>query len=200
MAKFNIKDLLEKHTKDGEVDYAKINEELEVQNRNIVAKEASKEVDKIKEETLTGLIKDLGIDGNSIDDVKLYIKQVSGSTDEAKEEVIKLTTQINKLKKEYDAEVENRTKLETDIRDKSQTELLKTKLGIDDEKQIEFFKWDFNRKVNEETPFEAVLESYIKENDIKPGVKIIKDDFGARGSSDLDIGAAWKAKREFTRK
>ncbi len=52
MAKFNIKELLEKHTSDGEVDYTKVNEELETQNRNIVVKESSKEIDKIKEETL----------------------------------------------------------------------------------------------------------------------------------------------------
>lgn len=200
MAKFNIEDLLAKHTTEGEVDYTKVNEELEVQNRNIVAKEANKEIDKIKDEVLSTVIKELGIEGTSIDDVKVYIKQVSGSTDEAKEEVIKLTTEYNKLKKQFEEEVNTRTQLETSVKDKTQTELLKSKLGLEDDKQIEFFKWDFNKKLDDDTTFEDVVNTYIKENQIKPGVKIIKDDFGAKGTSDLDIGSAWKAKREFTHK
>ncbi len=199
MAKFNVKDLIDKFTKDGEVDYAKINEELENQNRNIVVKETSKELDRIKEETLSNLIKELNIEGTSVDDVKLYIKQVSGSTDAAKEDVIKLTNEFNKLKKNYDAEVGKRTKLETDLTDKHQTELVRS-LGITDEKQIEYFKWDFNKHVDETTTFDDIVKQYKEENGIKTTQKFVKDEFGYRSTDDLDIKAAFDKKRELTRK
>ena len=112
MAKFDIKKLIETHTNDGEVDYTKINEELEQQNRNIVVKESKKEVEKLKEEQLTNLIKEIGVDGETIDDLKLYIKKLGGSTDEVKEQALKLEKEYNELKKQYDQEVESRTKLE----------------------------------------------------------------------------------------
>ena len=200
MAKFDIKSLIDKFTNEGTVDYTKVNEELETQNRNIVIKEASKEVDKIKEETLTNLIKELKVEGSTIEDVKLYIKQIGGSTDEAKEEVIRLTTEYNKLKTDYDTEVETRTTIEAEAKGKKQIELIKG-LGITEKKQIEFFQWDFNKQVTDDTSFEDVVTSYAKENDIKTSTKYIKDDFGSSGSSkDLDISAAFKAKRELRRK
>jgi|AntAceMinimDraft_18_1070375.scaffolds.fasta_scaffold37337_2 hypothetical protein len=195
MAKFNIKELLEKHTSDGEVDYTKVNEELETQNRNIVVKESSKEIDKIKEETLASMIKELGVEGTNLEDVKLYIKQVSGSTDEAKEEVIRLTTEFNKLKKDYDSGVDKLTKIETETKDKKQTDLIKS-MGVTEDKQVEFFKWDFNRQVTEDNSFEDVVSAYAKANDITTTQHFVKDEFGHKGTNDMDIGEAFLSKRE----
>lgn len=199
MAKFDIESLISKFTNDGKVDYAKVNEELETQNRNIVVKEASKEVEKIKGETLSTIIKELGVDGETVDDLKLYIKQVSGSTDEAKEEVIKLTKQLQLKEKEYGDINEKLTKFETETKERHQTELIK-KLGITDEKQVEFFKWDFNRKVTEEKTFDDVVSEWAKENDVKTTTKVIKDPFGYQDPNELDIGSVFKAKREQRKK
>ena len=194
MAKFDIEKLIQQHTNDGEVDYTKINEELETQNRNIVVKESKKEVEKLKDEQLTNLIKEIGVDGETIDDLKLYIKKLGGSTDEVKEEALKLEKQYNELKAEYDKEVESRTKLETAQKEQAELELIKG-LGVTDEKQIKYLKWDLSQQVTEEKDFATVVEEYRKTNDITTTTKFIKDDFGSvKSTKDLDISEALKNK------
>jgi len=192
MAKFDIKKLIESFTVDGEVDYTKANEELEKQNRNIVVKEASKEVEKLKEEQLTNLIKEIGVDGESINDVKLYIKTLGGSTDEVKESLLAAEKAYKDLEVKYNAEVDTRTKLETTQKEQAQIDLIKG-LGVTDEKQIKYLKWDFNSQVTEEKDFAKVVEEYQIANDIDVTTPFIKDDFGGGGSSkDLDISEAFK--------
>ena len=194
MAKFDIEKLIQQHTNDGEVDYTKINEELETQNRNIVVKESKKEVEKLKDEQLTNLIKEIGVDGETIDDLKLYIKKLGGSTDEVKEEALKLEKQYNELKAEYDKEVESRTKLETAQKEQAELELIKG-LGVTDEKQIKYLKWDLSQQVTDEKDFATVVEEYRKTNDITTTTKFIKDDFGSvKSTKDLDISEALKNK------
>ena len=194
MAKFDIEKLIQQHTNDGEVDYTKINEELETQNRNIVVKESKKEVEKLKDEQLTNLIKEIGVDGETIDDLKLYIKKLGGSTDEVKEEALKLEKEYNELKSKYDAEVETRTKLEATQKEKAELELIKG-LGVTDEKQIKYLKWDLSQQVTDEKDFATVVEEYRKTNDITTTTKFIKDDFGSiKSTKDLDISEALKNK------
>lgn len=200
MAKFDIKKLIETHTNDGEVDYTKINEELEEQNRNIVVKESKKEVEKLKGEQLTNLIKEIGVDGETIDDLKLYIKKLGGSTDEVKEEALRLEKELKELKGKYDTEVETRTKLEAAQKEQAEIELIKG-LGVTDEKQIKYLKWDLSQQVTDEKDFATVVEEYKKENDITTTTKFVKDDFGSvKSTKDLDIGEAWKAQRNLRRK
>ena len=200
MAKFDIKKLIDSHTTDGEVDYTKINEELEQQNRNIVVKEANKEIDKIKNETLATLVKGIGIDGETIDDVKLYIKTLGGSTDEVKEAKLKLEAQFKELEDKYNKEVESRSQLENQAKEEKQLALIKG-LGITDEKLIKFYKWDFNSKVTDDKTFEQVVEEYAKENDVKTSTKFIKDQFGASGNeTGIDISDAWNSQRNRKRK
>lgn len=200
MAKFDIKKLIETHTTDGEVDYTKVNEELEEQNRNIVVKEANKEVEKLKGEQLTNLIKEIGVDGETIDDLKLYIKKLGGSTDEVKEEALKLEKELKELQGKYDAEVETRTKYEQEQKEQKELDLIKS-LGVEDEKQIKYLKWDLSQKVSDEKDFATVVEEYRKENDITTTTKFVKDEFGSvKSTKDLDISEAWKAKRNLRRK
>ena len=200
MAKFDIKKLIDSHTTDGEVDYTKVNEELEQQNRNIVVKEANKEIDKIKNETLATLVKGIGIDGETIDDVKLYIKTLGGSTDEVKEAKLKLEAQFKELEDKYNKEVESRSQLENQAKEEKQLALIKG-LGITDEKLIKFYKWDFNSKVTDDKTFEQVVEEYAKENDVKTSTKFIKDQFGASGNeTGIDISDAWNSQRNRKRK
>ena len=200
MAKFDIKKLIETHTTDGEVDYTKVNEELEEQNRNIVVKEANKEVEKLKGEQLTNLIKEIGVDGETIDDLKLYIKKLGGSTDEVKEEALKLEKELKELQGKYEAEVETRTKYEQEQKEQKELDLIKS-LGVEDEKQIKYLKWDLSQKVSDEKDFATVVEEYRKENDITTTTKFVKDEFGSvKSTKDLDISEAWKAKRNLRRK
>jgi hypothetical protein len=179
MAKFDIEKLINDNTNEGKVDYAKVNELLEEQNRNIVVKEATKEVEKLKGEQLSSLIKELGVDGETVDDVKLYIKKMGGSTDEVKEENLKLLKQLDALTKERDTAVEKTTQLETQAKDTLQTNLIKG-LGVTDERMIKYLKWDFNNQVTEDVTFEDLANKYAKENDINP-VKIVRDAFGPQG-------------------
>ena len=200
MAKFDIKKLIDTHTTDGEVDYTKVNEELETQNRNIVVKESKKEVEKLKGEQLTNLIKEIGVDGETIDDLKLYIKKLGGSTDEVKEEALRLEKELKELQGKYEEEVNNRTKLEETQKEAKELELIKS-LGVTDEKQIKYLKWDLSQQVTDEKDFATVVEEYRKENDITTTTKFIKDDFGSvKSTKDLDISEAWKAKRNLRRK
>jgi len=195
---YDLKKVIEANTNDGVIDYEKVMGEIDNSYVNpIIAKKTDKS--KLMPEAVNEVIKGLGIEGESLDDLKLYVKKLGGSTDEAKEENLKLMKQVKELEEKYNIEVDTRSKLEKDAQDKKQLDLIKG-LGITDEKQIEFFKWDFNNQVTEEKSFELVVEEYAKNNDVKTTTKFIKDDFGAGGSSkDLDIATAWKERRSHTR-
>lgn len=199
MAKFDIKKLIDTHTKDGEVDYTKINDELEQQNRNIVVKEATKEVEKQQGEIIAKFVKELGVDGETIEDVKLYVKKMGGSTDEIKEELLKLEKSYKELESNYQTEVETRTKYETEQKETKELELIKS-LGVTDEKQIKYLQWDLKQQVTDEKDFATVVAEYAKENDVKTTTKFVQDDFGLGSTKDLDIGAAWKAQNNLRRK
>ena len=195
---YDLKKVIDANTNDGVIDFEKVMATLDTDYVNpIVAKKTDKE--KLLNETVSNLVKELGIDGESIDDIKLYVKKMGGSTDEIKEANIKLEKELAETKKLYEKEVESRTKVEADLKDKAQTDLIKS-LGVTDEKAIKFLKWDLSSQVTEEKPFEQVVAEYAKENEITTTTKFIKDDFGAGGDKDLDITAAWKAKRAQTHK
>jgi hypothetical protein len=194
MAKFDIEKLIATHTNDGKVDYTKINEELEEQNRNIVVKESKKEVEKLKGEQLSTIIKEIGIDGESLDDVKLYIKTLGGSTDEVKEQMLQLEKEKKDLQAKYDQEVKTRTELEETQREFKQTELIKS-LGITDEKQIKFIKWDLSQQVSEDKTFEDVFNEFKEANKDDTTQIFIKDEFGGGDSKGLDIKSAFEKRR-----
>lgn len=201
---YDLKKVIEANTVDGVVDYDKVMGVIDNDYVNpIVAKKADES--KLLPKAVSQVISELGIDGESIDDVKLYIKQMGGSTDEIKEENLQLTKRLKEIEGQYNETLEAKTKFEKEIQDKNRTNLLVSTLGLDistkeGQKQLEFYKWDFNNQVNEETTFEDVVKGYAKEHDIKTTTKIIKDDFGAGNTKDLDIGDAWKSKRQFTHK
>ena len=192
---YDLKKVIEANTKDEVIDYEAIMNVIDNEYVNpIVAKKADES--KLMPKAVASVIKELGIDGESIDDAKLYIKQLGGSTDEVKEENLKLMKQVKELEKSYNETVEAKTKMENDLKDKSQTDLIKS-LGVTDEKQIKFLKWDFNNQVNEEKDFETVVAEYAKENKITTTTKFIKDDFGFQGNEQgIDIGDAFEKLRK----
>jgi len=88
---YDLKKVIEANTTDDVVDYTKVMESLDNEYVNpIVAKKTDKE--KLSTEAVSHLVKELGLDGvESVDGLKLYVKQIGGTTDEAKEANIKLT-------------------------------------------------------------------------------------------------------------
>jgi len=196
---YDLKAVIETNTKEGVIDFTAVMATLDSDYVNpIVAKKTDK--DKLLSEAVADVVSQLGIEANSVDDVKLYIKKMGGSTDEVKEENIKISKELENLKTEYDKEVESRIKIEKDNKDKSQLALVKG-LGIEDEEQVNFLKWKFTNQVTDEKTFDQVVAEYAKTNEITTTTKIIKDKFGPQGDGkSLDIGAEWKAQRERTRK
>jgi hypothetical protein len=196
---YDLKAVIEANTNEGVIDYEKVMAKLDSEYVNpIIAKKTDKE--KLLKDAVTEVVKELGIEGESVDDIKLYVKKMGGSTDEIKEENLRLTKELEDTKKLYDQEVESRTKVENEIKEKTQLDLIKG-LGVEDEKQIKFLKWDFQQQVTEDKTFEQVVEEYAKENEITTTAKFVKDTFGAKGDGkSMDIGEAWAAKRKLTRK
>jgi hypothetical protein len=199
---YDLKKVIEANTKEGVIDYEKVMGAIDNDYVNpIVAKKTDES--KLLPKAVSQVISELGINGESIDDVKLYIKQMGGNTDEIKEENLQLTKKLKEIENQYNETVEAKSKLENDFKEKQQTDMLVKKLGIDTstkegQKQLEFYKWDFNKQVDDETTFENVVEKYVKENDIKTTTKFIKDDFGSGGGKELDISASFSKKRAFT--
>lgn len=192
---YDLKKVIEANTVDGVVDYEKVMGTLDNDYVNpIVAKKTDKE--KLSKEAVSNLVKELGIDGESIEDLKLYVKQMGGNTDEIKEANLALQKEYDKLKADYDLEVDTRTKLENETKETNQLNLIKG-LGVTDEKQIKFLQWDFNSQVTEEKPFETLVEEYAKENKLKTNQRFVKDAFGSGGSNnDLDISEAFAAQNK----
>jgi ferritin len=139
------------------------------------------------------VIKSLGLENvTNIDDLKKHIEVVNDTTTDKDKEILKWKKDYEDISSKYET-------LTTEQKETKQLELIKG-LGVTDEKQINFLKWDFNNQVNDEKDFATVVEEYRKANDITTDTKFIKDEFGQGNSKDLDIGAAWKAQRSLTRK
>lgn len=195
---YDLKKIIEANTVEGVIDYEKVMGDIDNGYVNpIVAKKSDKS--KLIPEVTASLIKELGITGESIDDVKLYVKQMGGSTDEIKEAKLALDEKYKELEAKYNSEVETRTALETEATNKHQLELINS-LGVTEPSQVEFLKWKFTKEVTEDKDFDTVVAEYAKEKEVTTTAKFVKDPFGAQGNKSLDIAEAWKAKRAHTRK
>ena len=193
---YDLKTVIEANTKDGVVDFEKVMADVDNSYVNpIVAKKTDKE--KIKPEVIAEMIQELGIEGGSIDDVKLYIKKMGGSTDEIKEANLELEKRYKELELNHKETVGKLTQLETKQQELHREQLIRG-LGVQDEKQIEFLKWDLNRKVTEEKDFDTVVAEYAKENNVKTTTKFVKDPYGV--SNETDIAEVWREKRKLRRK
>jgi len=190
---YDLKKLVEANTVDGVIDYDKVMAGLDNDYVNpIVAKKTDKE--KLMPEVIASVVKELGIDGESIDDLKLYVKKMGGSTDEIKEANIKLEKQLKEIQANYETEVATRTKLENDTKETYQINKIRS-LGVEDNDQVEFLQFKFNKQVTEEKDFDAVVAEYAKENGVKTTTKFIKDDF-SNPNGTVDIGEVWREKNK----
>jgi len=194
---YDLKKVIEANTNEGVIDVEKVMESIDNEYVNpIVAKKTDKT--KLMPEVTATMIKELGIEGESIDDIKLYIKKMGGSTDEIKEANLTLEKRFKELEEKYKGEVETRATLEKEATNKYQTELVQS-LGIEDKSQVEYFKWKFNNEVTEEKDFKTLVEEYAKDNNVKTTNRVIKDPFSNK-SNETDIAEIWREKRKLRRK
>jgi len=190
---YDLNAVIEANTVDEVVDFEKVMESLNNDYVNpIVAKKTDKE--KLSKEAVSTLVKELGIDGDGIDAVKLYIKQMGGNTDEVKEANVSLTLQLKELQTNYDTEVETRTNLENKTKTENQITKIKA-LGDLDDDQVEFLSYKFNKLVTDDKDFDTVVAEYAKEKNVKTTTKFIKDDFSSPKGS-VDIGEVWREKNK----
>jgi hypothetical protein len=191
---YDLKKVIEANTVDGVIDYEKVMGNVDSDYVNpIVARKTDKS--KLLPEAVTEVINGLGIEGaNSVEDLKLYVKKLGGSTDEAKEANLKLELDFKSLQGKYDVEVENRTNLEKEAKTTNQFKLIK-ELGVEDKDNQEFLHFKLSKLVTDDKDFSTVVAEYAKENDVKTTTRFVKDDFGQSTSGTDDVGAAWKANR-----
>lgn len=192
----DLKKVIEENTVDGVVDYEKVMATIDNDYVNpIVAKKTDKE--KLLPEAIKEIVAQLGIEASSIDDVKLYVKKMGGSTDEFKEANIKLEKELAEYKANYEREVEARATLENETKTAKQINLVRS-LGVTDDTELEFLHYKFNKAVTEEKPFETVVAEYAKENGVKTSTVFVKDDF-SNPTGTIDIGEVWKEQRKKSR-
>ncbi len=191
---YDLKAIIEANTNDGVTDYEKVMGSVDSEYVNpIVAKKTDKS--KLLPEAVTEVIKGLGLENaESVEDLKLYIKKMGGSTDEAKEANILLDIKLKELQGLYDTEVETRTGLEKKTKYNSEIDTIKS-LGVTDKDNIDFLHFKLSKLVTDDKDFNAVVAEYAKENDVKTTTRFIKDDFGAN-KGNIDIGAVWKEKNK----
>ena len=185
---YDLKKVIDTHTTEGVIDFEKV---MQVVDNDYVNPIIAKKTDKTKllNEAVETVVKELGINGQSIDDIKLYVKKMGGSTDEIKEENLKLVKERDELLKKYEDEVSNHTKLLEETKLDKELNMIKN-IGIQDADQVEFLHYKFNKQVSDEKTYEQVVAEYAKENKLKTTTKFVKDEFGNSGNSgDLDISA-----------
>lgn len=189
----DLEKLLEANTSDGVIDFKKVEEIVNEEINNIVAKKTDSE--KLKGEALETVIAELGLENvNNLDGVKTYLKKMGGNTDEIKEANLKLEAELEKTKEQLNLEMSTREKLEQET--KKVTQLSKiAELGITG-KQAEFLIWDLNKSVDDKTTFDDLLGVYAKEHkDTITTTKVVKDKFGIDDKTD-NIYEAWAEKRK----
>lgn len=165
MKKEELQELLSKNVKEGEeVDFSLFNLDAIADGVNkftndVVAKKSDPE--KLMPEAIEKVIGELGIDGKSLDDVKTYIKKMGGNTDEIKEENLKLSKELETIKKERD-EYENKySSLNQEYTTKTQLDMIKG-LGKDGE-EAEFLHWKINQGRGDKE-FDEALKEYQEAN------------------------------------
>ena len=168
-----LKELLEKHTVDGQVDFEKAETDFQAHINGIVTKNVKKEVGKKEAEVMEDFVKQLGIEANDIDGVKKWVNTMKDSTTDFKETNVKLENQLQEALKKQ-AELSNEY-----VNFKQDT--LISSLGVKGE-EAEFLKYKFTKSVNEDTTFESLVEKYKADNKITTN-KEINQNFNEHNTS-----------------
>jgi len=153
MAKFNVESLISSNTVDGNVDYTKINEALEKQNKDIVKKEVSKEAKKYDKDTV---IKEFLIEQEfkSLDEFTAFKK--NGSTVDS--ETVK---RVEKERDDFKLQYEQLVPLKGEISAYKNRAVLRSK-GTFTPDELEFMEYKINKIEGES--FEEKLTVYTEAN------------------------------------
>lgn len=202
----DLKSLIEQHTDDeGVVNYDLVEEAVNSEINNIVAKNkpnTDKLKDELKSEVAKEIIGGLGIDGESVDDLKLWAKKMGGSTDEYKEANIKLEQELKKAQEELQQTAETKTQLETELTDRERLNKIK-ELGVKDSEAAEFVKFKLDKMVDENTDFDAALEkfreespSYFRQKEVTTFRRLPNAEATNSDDKDADVLNAFMAKKQ----
>lgn len=201
----NIDKLILQHTdEEGNIDYEALETRINEEVNNIVAKnkpDTSKLREELKSEVAAEIISGLGVEGNSVDDLKLWAKKMGGSTDEIKEQNIALEKQLKHIQEQYEA-VEQK-KLEYEQNYKNQEALAKVrKFGVKDDDAAEFIKFKVEKTLTDDVDFETALENfreenphYFREQGISTFRRIDSPQDTVSVDQDADVLAAFEAKQ-----
>jgi len=153
MAKMNVESLIKKHTVDEVTNFAKVNEELQEQTVNIVAKEVAKETKKFDKDTV---IKEFLMDNEfkSLDEFNAFKKNGATADTEA---VKRLETELKTANESLAA----KGNVEEQLNTYKNQSLLRSK-GTLTADELEFYEYKIN-KLDGDT-FEDKFNGFIESN------------------------------------
>jgi len=196
--------IISQHTNDeGVIDYTALEELINGEINNIVAKNKPN-TDKLKEE-LKGevakeLISGLGVEGDTVDDLKLWAKKMAGNTDEFKETNIKLEQELKKTQEELEAISTAKSELESNLTNAERLNKIK-ELGIKDNETAEFVKFKLDKMVSEDKDFDTALNefreqspSYFRQKEVTTFRRVPNADSVVADDKDADVLRAFEAK------
>jgi len=201
----DIKAIIEKHTnEEGVIDYEALEEVVNGEINGIVAKNKP-DTDKLKQElhgeVAKSIISGLGIEGSTVDDLKLWAKKMGGSTDEFKEANIKLEQELEKAKAELNDIATAKQELESTLTYKEQLGRIK-ELGVKDDETAEFIKFKLDKLVGEDKDFDTALNefkeespTYFRTQSVTTNRRIPNAETISNGK-DADVLAAFEARQQ----
>ena len=201
----DIKAIIEKHTnEEGVIDYEALEEVVNGEINGIVAKNKP-DTDKLKQElhgeVAKSIISGLGIEGSTVDDLKLWAKKMGGSTDEFKEANIKLEQELEKAKTELNDIATAKQELESTLTYKEQLGRIK-ELGVKDDETAEFIKFKLDKLVGEDKDFDTALNefkeespTYFRTQSVTTNRRIPNAETISNGK-DADVLAAFEARQQ----
>lgn len=202
----NIESLIQQFTdEDGNIDYGEIETKVNEEINNIVAKkkpDTSKLKEELKSEVAKELVSGLGIDGESVDDLKLWAKKMGGSTDEFKEQNIELERKVKELEEKYNTVAQEKEQYEQSLRNTEAISKVR-KFGVKDDDTAEFIKFKVEKQLSDDVDFDTALENfreenphYFREQGISTFRKIDAPNDTVANDPDTDVLEAFEAKKQ----
>mgnify|MGYP001149811746 CR=1 FL=1 len=202
----NIKSLIEQHTNDeGVINYDSVETAVNDEVNNIVAKNKP-DTDKLKQdlhgEVAKEIIGGLGIEGQTVDDLKLWAKKMAGNTDEFKETNIKLEQELESLKKQYEEVETAKNNIEQEYTNTQQLQKIK-QLGVKDDETAEFVKFKLDKLVGDDKDFDTALDefrnespSYFRQKEVTTFRRVQNPDSNVSDDKDADVLRAFEARHQ----
>ena len=151
----NLKDLIEKYTVEGKLNFEEAENAFQTHVNGIVTKNVKKEVGKKEAEVMTNFISELGIEAEDIDGVKKWVGTLTDTS-----------TDFQKKTATLESELEKAMKLNGDLSNEYTTfkrDTLISGLGVKGE-EAEFLRYKFEKNLSDDVTFESQVEEYKKAN------------------------------------